>query len=171
MQSADADTTNPENFSNAAAGTLKSLENLISESLQLYELDNQKENITDELVNSLRVITEYLNFSVNIIPTIFGLPTNTTIILLPTLEIIIRKSNGKTEQKRLDQFSPDKLTKILQYVFPLILSMIQKEKSSLTEKISFLRQASSQLKQLPNLKHSENIKQNIPLEGSPNQNV
>jgi len=54
----------------------------------LFELDNQKENIADELVNSLRVITEYLNFSVNILPGIFELPANTSIILLPTLEII-----------------------------------------------------------------------------------
>jgi len=68
-------TPNQDNFSNTAAETLKSLENLISESLQIYELYNQKENITDDLVNSLRIITEYLSFSVNIHPGIFGLST------------------------------------------------------------------------------------------------
>jgi hypothetical protein len=171
MQSAEGSPPNQDNFSNTAAETLKSLENLISESLQIYELYNQKENITDELVNSLRIITEYLSFSVNIHPGIFGLSTNSNIILLPTLEIIIREPNGKTEQKRLDQFAPDKITKILEYVIPLFLNMIQSEKVKLTEKISFLREATSQLKELQILKHAENLKQNIPLEGATNQNV
>ncbi len=171
MQSAEGNPPNQDNFSNTAAGTLKSLENLISESLQLYELYNQKENTTDELVNSLRIITEYLSFSVNIHPGIFELPANSNIILLPTLELIIREPNGKTEQKRLDQFTPDKITKILEYVIPLLLSMIQSEKGKLTEKISFLREATSQLKELRLLKHAENVKQNIPLEGATNQNV
>lgn len=171
MQSAEGSPTPQDNFSNTAADTLKSLENLISESLQIYELYNQKENITDELVNSLRIITEYLSFSVNIHPGIFELPANSNIILLPTLELIIRESNGKTEQKRLDQFAPDKITKILEYVIPLFLNMIQSEKVKLTEKISFLREATSQLKELRLLKHAENVKQNIPLEGATNQNV
>lgn len=171
MQSAEGSSPNQDNFSNTAAETLKSLENLISESLQIYELYNQKENITDDLVNSLRIITEYLSFSVNILPEIFGLSTNSSIILLPTLEIIIREPNGKTEQKRLDQFTPDKITKILEYVIPLFLKMIQSEKVKLVEKISFLREATSQLKELQILKHAENLKQNIPLEGATNQNV
>jgi len=171
MQSAEGSPPNQDNYSNTAADTLKSLENLISESLQLYELYNQKENTTDELVNSLRIITEYLSFSVNILPAVFELPANSNVILLPTLELIIRESNGKTEQKRLDQFAPDKITKILEYVTPLLLNMIQNEKGTLLEKISFLRGATSRLKELHNLKHSENIKQNIPLEGASNQNV
>jgi len=171
MQSAEGSTPNQDDFSNTAADTLKSLENLISESLQIYELYNQKENTTDELVNSLRIITEYLSFSVNIHPGIFGLSTNSNIILLPTLEIIIREPNGRTEQKRLDQLAPDKITKILEYVIPLFLKMIQSEKVKLIEKISFLREATSQLKELQILKHAENLKQNIPLEGATNQNV
>ncbi len=56
--------------------TMKRLESLISESLQLYELDNQKANTADELVNSLRVITEYLEFSVNVLPGISIFPQN-----------------------------------------------------------------------------------------------
>ena len=171
MQSAEGSPPNQDNFSNTAAETLKSLENLISESLQIYELYNQKENITDELVNSLRIITEYLSFSVNIHPGIFELPANSNIILLPTLELIIREPNGKTEQKRLDQLAPDEITKILEYVIPLFLDMIQSEKGNLMEKISFLREATSQLKELHNLKHGENIKQNIPFEVATNQNV
>jgi len=159
-------TTAPE-----AADTLKQLENLISESLQLYELENQKINTTDELVNSLKVITEYLSFSVNIYPDIFDLPTNTQVLLLPTLSIMIKQSNGKTEQKNLDQFPPEKITQILEFIIPLLLNMIQKEKNYLTEKVSFLRAATKQLKQLGHLSEVKQTHQQHPTNGEEGQNV
>ena len=151
MQSAE-DTTQTSDIAEQTQQTLKKLESLISESLQLYELDNQKANTTDELVNSLRVITEYLGFSVNVLPAIFDLPADSNVIILPNLEIIIRKSNGKTEKRRLDQLEPEKITPLLEYIVPLFLTMIQKEKTSMVEKITFLRDVTSKLKQMQNIK-------------------
>jgi len=145
--------------------TLKKIENLISESLQLYELDNQKANTTDELVNSLRVITEYLGFSVNIVPKIFNLPEDSTIIILPSLDIIVRKSNGKTEKQRLDQLEPERIASLLEYIVPLFLNMIQKQKISIVEKITFLREATTKLKQMQNLKTGGSPAPNDTVEG------
>jgi len=145
--------------------TLKKIENLISESLQLYELDNQKANTTDELVNSLRVITEYLGFSVNIVPKIFNLPEDSTIIILPSLDIIVRKSNGKTEKQRLDQLEPERIASLLEYIVPLFLNMIHKQKISIVEKITFLREATTKLKQMQNLKTGGSPVPNDTVEG------
>ncbi len=151
--------------------TMKRLESLISESLQLYELDNQKANTTDELVNSLRVITEYLGFSVNVLPGILNLPTDSTIIILPSLDIIIRKSNGKTEKQRLDQLEPEIITSLLEYIVPLFLNMIHKEKSSMMQKITFLREATTKLKQMQNIKTGGSPAPNDTVEGVQTQNV
>ena len=151
--------------------TLKKIEDLISESLQLYELDNQKANTTDELVNSLRVITEYLGFSVNIVPKIFNLPEDSTIIILPSLDIIVRKSNGKTEKQRLDQLEPEIITSLLEYIVPLFLNMIHKEKNSMMEKITFLREATTKLKQMQNIKTGGSPAPNDTVEGVQTQNV
>ncbi len=151
--------------------TMKRLESLISESLQLYELDNQKANTADELVNSLRVITEYLEFSVNVLPGIFDLPADSTVIILPNLDIIVRKSNGKTETRRLDQLEPEKLTPLLEYIVPLFLNMIQKEKIGMTEKITFLREATIKLKQMQNLKTGGSPAPSDTVEGGKTQNV
>ena len=159
-------TTTPQ-----AAETLKQLEHLIAESLQLYELENQKVNTTDELVNSLKVITEYLGFSVNMYPDIFELPNDTQVLLLPSLHIMIKQSNGKTEQKSLDQFPPEKITQILEFIIPLLLNMIQKEKNYLTEKVSFLRAATKQLKQLGHLNEVKQTPQQLPTNGEERQNV
>ena len=138
----------------ASANTLRQLEKLIEESLQVYELENQKSATIDELFNSLKIITQFLSFTVNVHPAIFNASPDTTITLLPQLELVFRKANGKTEIKKLDAFPPEILTKILEYVIPLIVNLIRKEKEYLSEKITFLRSASKQLKQLHNLKES-----------------
>ena len=138
----------------ASANTLRQLEKLIEESLQVYELENQKSATIDELFNSLKIITQFLSFTVNVHPAIFNASPDTTITLLPQLELVFRKANGKTEIKKLDAFPPEILTKILEYVIPLIVDLIRKEKEYLSEKITFLRSASKQLKQLHNLKES-----------------
>ncbi len=151
--------------------TLKKIESLISESLQLYELDNQKANTTDELVNSLRVITEFLGFSVNVLPGIFDLSGESTVIILPNLDIIVRKSNGKTEKRRLDQLEPEKITSLLEYIVPLFLNMIHKEKTSMMAKITFLREATTKLKQMQNIKTGGSPASVDTVEGGKTQNV
>lgn len=151
--------------------TMKRLESLISESLQLYELDNQKANTTDELVNSLKVITEYLGFSVNVLPGIFELPPTSTVIILPNLDIIIRKASGKTERRRLDQLEPEKITPLLEYIVPLFLNMIKKEKATMTEKIAFLRDATTKLKQMQNIKTGGSPSSSDNIAGGQTQDV
>ncbi len=170
MQAAE-DTPQSSDMAEQSKQTLKRIENLISESLQLYELDNQKTNTTDELVNSLRVITEYLGFSVNVVPKIFNLPEDSTIIILPSLDIIMRKSNGKTEKQRLDQLEPEIITSLLEYIVPLFLNMIHKEKNSMMEKITFLREATTKLKQMQNIKTGGSPAPNDTVEGVQTQNV
>jgi hypothetical protein len=170
MQAAE-DTPQSSDMAEQSKQTLKKIENLISESLQLYELDNQKANTTDELVNSLRVITEYLGFSVNVVPKIFNLPEDSTIIILPSLDIIMRKSNGKTEKQRLDQLEPETITSLLEYIVPLFLNMIHKQKNSMMEKITFLREATTKLKQMQNLKTGGSPAPNDTVEGVQTQNV
>jgi len=170
MQAA-GDTPQTSDSAEQSKQTMKRLESLISESLQLYELDNQKANTADELVNSLRVITEYLEFSVNVLPGIFDLPADSTVIILPNLDIIVRKSNGKTETRRLDQLEPEKLTPLLEYIVPLFLNMIQKEKIGMAEKITFLREATTKLKQMQNLKTGGSPAPSDTVEGGKTQNA
>ncbi|QUC65453.1 hypothetical protein NsoK4_04200 [Nitrosopumilus sp. K4] len=150
MQSTES--TPKEGVPNVSS-TLDQLNNLISESLQIYELENQKANTIDDLYNSLKIITEFLSFSVTIHPGIFHLPEDSQITLLPNLDMVIRLANGKTEIKKISDYSPDTLTQIIQYVIPQILQLITSEKAYLTEKITFLRSATKQLSQLSNLRN------------------
>src|SRR3990167_4524960 len=94
----------------AGASTLAELNTLIEESMQIYELEDQKTNIIEDLCNALKIITEFLSFSVSVHPGIFNLPSDSSILLLPNLDLIIKLSNGKTETKKFVDYPPETIT-------------------------------------------------------------
>jgi hypothetical protein len=145
----------------SGASTLAQLNTLIEESMQIYELEDQKTNIIEDLHNALKIITEFLNFSVNVHPVIFNLPPDSNIVLLPNLNLIIKLSNGKTETKKFTDYPPETITQIIEYVTPQLIGLIQTQKTYLTEKITFLRTATKQLNALAQLK--ENLPNVIPV--------
>jgi hypothetical protein len=148
-----------------SASTLAQLNTLIEESMQIYELEEQKTKITEDLYDALKVITEFLNFSVNVHPGIFNLPSDSNIILLPNLDLIIKLSNGKTETKKFTDYPPETITSIIEYVTPQLIGLIQTQKTYLTEKITFLRTATKQLNTLSQLK--ENLPSIAPTTENP----
>lgn len=137
------------------AKTLTQLNTLMEESLQIYELEDQKVTVIGDLHNALKVITSFLSFSTPVHPGIFNLPSDSTVTMLPDLKLIIKLANGKTETKKFTDYTPEIITKIVEYVTPQLLELIKTQKSYLAEKITFLRTATKQLSTLSQLK--ENI--------------
>ena len=136
------------------AKTLAQLNTLMEESLQIYELEDQKTNVIDDLHNALQVITAFLGFSTNVNPIIFNLPSDATITMLPNLKLIIKLVNGKTETKKFSDYAPEVITQIVEHVTPQLLKLIKVQKSYLTEKITFLRTATKQLNTINQLKEN-----------------
>lgn len=129
--------------------SIKAIDELVEEAIQIYELDNEKTNLTDELYNSLRTITNYLGFSMDVDPRLLNLSQDTRIILMPSLDLLIIKSNFKSEQKRLDQLSLDETSNILKSVIPNLINMARADRVLKNQKIAFVREASHRLKRLP----------------------
>ena len=67
---ATEDTVSDDNL----AGAVKAMEDLVEEAIQVYELDKEKVNVIDDLYNSLKIITSYLSFSVDLDPRLLSLP-------------------------------------------------------------------------------------------------
>lgn len=173
MQSAESSDTNPSEVkspettapstepavavdpTDVNAKTLTQLNTLMEESLQIYELEDQKTTVIGDLHNALKVITSFLSFSTPVHPGIFNLPSDSTVTLLPDLKLIIKLANGKTEIKKFTDYSPETITEIVEYVTPQLLELISAQKAYLAEKITFLRTATKQLSTLSQLK--ENI--------------
>lgn len=136
---------------------LKSTDLLVDESVQIYELESEKGNVVDELYNSLKVITEFLGFSIDLPSKVFNESENTKITLTPSLDIIIKKENGKIEQKRLDEFSTKKIAQILKNSIMPIIELCKNEKIVQNQNITFLKAVTGKLDKIQKI-NSENIK-------------
>lgn len=131
------------------SAALKSLDELVEEAVQTYELDKEKTNVTDELYNSLKIITKYLGFSISIEPKSVGMTEDAKVTLLPTLDLLIVKPNGKSEQKRLDQLSLDEASNILRTIIPTLIKLAREDRIVKNQKVTFVREATKRLKRLP----------------------
>ena len=142
---AEEDTLNEGNL----AAAVKAMEDLVDEAIQVYELDKEKTNVIDNLYNSLKIITSYLSFSVDLSPQLLSLPDNFRILLTPNLDLIIIKPNFKTENKRFDQLTLDETTNVLRYAIPVVINMARSDREIKNKKISFLREGTKKLKRIP----------------------
>ena len=139
------------------ASAVKAMEELVEEAVQVYEIEKEKSNVTDDLYNSLKIITAYLGFSIDLDPRILNLPENSRATLTPVLDIIIIKPDYKSEQKRFDQLTLDEASGVLQFAIPRVISLARSDRISKSKKISFLRESTKALKRLPGSNAEEMI--------------
>lgn len=131
--------------------SLQYMESLIQETLQIYELENQRINTLDEVVNSLKIITKFLGFSIELPQNILHLDKETNVRLLPNLNLIIVNSNSKTQEKPIDGFSTDLIINVLDFIIPKIVELVRSEKLKVLNSIDFLRSANQELKKIENI--------------------
>ncbi len=139
------------------ASAVKSMEELVDEAVQVYELEKEKSNVTDDLYNSLKIITSYLGFSIDLDPRILNLPEGSRATLTPVLDIIIIKPDYKSEQKRFDQLTLDEASGVLRYAIPQVINLARANRISKNKKLSFLRESTKALKRLPGTNAEEMI--------------
>ncbi len=139
------------------ASAVKSTEELVDEAVQVYELEKEKSNVTDDLYNSLKIITSYLGFSIDLDPRILNLPEGSRATLTPVLDIIIIKPDYKSEQKRFDQLTLDEASGVLRYAIPQVINLARADRMSKSKKLSFLRESTKALKRLPGTNAEEMI--------------
>ena len=131
------------------AAAVMPMEDLVDEAVQVYELDKEKVTVIDDLYNSLKVITTYLSFSVDLQPQLLSLAENFRLILTPSLDIIIIKPDFKSETRRFDQLTLDETANVLKFAIPAIISMVREDRESKNRKVAFLREGAKKLKRLP----------------------
>ncbi len=131
------------------AAAVKAMEDLVDEAVQVYEIEKEKTNVIDDLYNSLKVITSYLGFLIDLHPSILNLSEHTRAMLTPSLDILIIKPNFKSEQKRFDQLTLDETSNVLKFAIPTIINMARSDRIVKSKKIAYLREGTKKLKRLP----------------------
>lgn len=146
---------------------LKTTDLLVDESVQVYELENEKTNVVDELYNTLKTITEFLGFSVNLPTNILKYDSDTKITLTPSLDVIIKHPNGKEEETRFDELTIPQISQILQHAITPLIDLINKEKIIQNKNITFIRTVTKKLSKIQNINYDESVK---AIEANPNEN-
>jgi len=146
---------------------LRGTDLLVDESVQIYELESEQGSVIDELYNSLKEITEFLGFSVELPASIFNEAADSKITLTPSLDIVIKKPNGKVEQKRLDEFSTKKIAEILKNSIIPIIELCKTEKIIQNKNITFLKSVTAKLGSIQKINSESSGSKTI--DGSPNQ--
>jgi hypothetical protein len=142
--------TSEENASDdTLAAAVKSMEDLIDEAVQVYELDKEKMNVIEDLYNSFKIITAYLSFSIDLDPRLLNLPEDVRVVLTPALDLLIIRPNYKSETKRFDQLTLDETANVLKYAVPAVIAMARADREAKHKKVSFLREGTKKLKRLP----------------------
>lgn len=139
------------------ASAVQAMENLVDEAVQVYEIDKEKTNVIGDLYNSLKVITTYLSFTVDLQPKLIDLPENVRVVLTPDLNLLIIRPNFKSEIKRFDQLSLDETSNVLKFAIPAIITMARADREIKDRKISFLREGAKKLKRVPSSSSEEII--------------
>lgn len=135
---------------------LKTTDLLVDESVQIYELENEKANVIDELYNSLKTITEFLGFSVDLPVDILKYDSDAKVTLTPSLDITIKHANGKIEQKRLDELTTHQISQILQHAMTPLIELVKKEKIIQNKNITFIRAVTKKLSKIQNIEETKN---------------
>ncbi|MHA7733891.1 hypothetical protein [Nitrosopumilus sp. S6] len=146
---------------------LKTTDLLVDESVQVYELENEKTNVVDELYNTLKTITEFLGFSVNLPTNILKYDSDTKITLTPSLDVIIKHPNGKEEETRFDELTIPQISQILQHAITPLIDLINKEKIIQNKNITFIRTVTKKLSKIQNINYDESVK---TIEDNTNEN-
>ena len=100
------------------------------------------------MYNSLKIITEFLGFSVELPAKILNEEDDTKITLTPSLDIVIKKSTGKIEQKRLDELSTKKIAEILKNSIMPMIELCKNEKIIQNKNITFLKSVTGKLEKI-----------------------
>ena len=149
---------------------LKIIDDLIDESVQNYELDKEKSNVIDELINSLKIISRYVKISVQVSPSLLNLKPDTKIIITPNLELMIIDAKNNCKIKEFNELTLDELTTILSHYLPTLTNTVKEERESKNKKIIHLRDASKKLQNINKIKLGSIVEKTTPTEQSDNKN-
>ena len=144
------------------ANALRNIDELIDESVQNYELDKEKSNVVDELINSLKIISRYVKVSVDISPSLLNLAPSTKISITPDLELMIIDSSNKCVTKELSELTLNELVTILAHYIPTLTNTVKVDRESKNKKMTHLRDVSIKLKNIHKLKLDPTVEKTTP---------
>jgi len=128
---------------------LKSLDGLLDETLQILEINNEENNTTGEICETVKMMLLQLRASITISPELLDSSGDVKRASLGyDGRITITHRNNEVEYKQLNDLRPSKLMEILNDVFPKLKNATSDYRKTIEERLTVYRTANNKMKKI-----------------------
>ncbi len=131
---------------------LKSIENLVDETLHIVEFNSEEGNAVREICETIELMLSQIKTSIKISPALLG-PSNNVkrAILEQNGKIMITYRDDEVEYKNLTDFHPSMLMEILNDIFAKLKNATGDYRKIVEERVSVYRAANKKLKKIEDI--------------------
>lgn len=141
---------------------LNTIDSLIDQTLQIFELTSKESDIIDSIGSSISILLTTLKLSLTLPQVIFqnDFPAIKSAVLNSNAEIIIMQANGNIVTKKFNELDSSQVVHVIKEIVPKLSQSAEAKKVEVTEKITMLRKVAKQFQRVNNLPNQSNKEEN-----------
>lgn len=144
---------NDGDFKEKSGPLLATIDSLIDQTLQIFELTSKESDIIESIGSSISILLTTLKLSLSLSQNIFqnDFPAIKSAVLNSNAEIIIMQANGNIITKKFNELDSSQVVNVIKEVVPKLSQSAEARKVEVTEKITMLRKVAKQFQRVNNL--------------------
>lgn len=144
---------NDGDFKEKTGPLLATIDSLIDQTLQIFELTSKESDIIESIGSSISILLTMLKLSLSLPQTIFqnDFPAIKTAVLNSNAEIIIMQANGNIITKKFSELDSSQVVNVIKEIVPKLAQSAEAKKIEVTEKITMLRKVAKQFQRVNSL--------------------
>jgi hypothetical protein len=144
---------NEGDFKEKTGPLLATIDSLIDQTLQIFELTSKESDIIESIGSSISILLTMLKLSLSLPQNIFqnDFPAIKTAVLNSNAEIIIMQANGNIITKKFSELDSSQVVNVIKEIVPKLAQSAEAKKIEVTEKITMLRKVAKQFQRVNSL--------------------
>jgi len=148
---------NDGDFKEKTGPLLATIDSLIDQTLQIFELTSKESDIIESIGSSISILLTMLKLSLSLPQNIFqnDFPAIKTAVLNSNAEIIIMQANGNIITKKFNELDSSQVVNVIKEIVPKLAQSAEAKKIEVTEKITMLRKVAKQFQRVNSLPNQD----------------
>lgn len=144
---------NDGDFKEKSSALLSTIDSLIDQTLQIFELTSKESDIIESIGSSISILLTTLKLSLTLPQNIFqnDFPAIKSAVLNSNAEIIIMQANGNIITKKFSELDSSQVVNVIKEIVPKLSQSAEAKKIEVTEKITMLRKVAKQFQRVNTL--------------------
>jgi len=144
---------NDGDFKEKSGPLLATIDSLIDQTLQIFELTSKESDIIESIGSSISILLTTLKLSLSLSQNIFqnDFPAIKSAVLNSNAEIIIMQANGNIITKKFGELDSSQVVNVIKEIVPKLSQSAEARKVEVTEKITMLKKVAKQFQRVNTL--------------------